>query len=96
MAGNIALGDALAKKGKGGLTLAQLASYDDVITDALVDQVSTLEFARCMRSVVYGQVAHVWFLYRSITGRESARTEPDIRLHAAFRKTRFRRLYKMK
>jgi histone-lysine N-methyltransferase SUV420H len=32
------LGKALAKKG--GLTLAQLASYDDVLTDALVDRVS--------------------------------------------------------
>ncbi|KAF2836805.1 hypothetical protein M501DRAFT_979356 [Patellaria atrata CBS 101060] len=31
------LGEALAKKG--GLTLAQLASYDDLITDALVDHV---------------------------------------------------------
>lgn len=28
---------------KGGLTLAQLASYDDVLTDALVDRVSSLE-----------------------------------------------------
>jgi len=33
----MALKDALGKKG--GLTLAQLASYDDVITDALVDRV---------------------------------------------------------
>jgi hypothetical protein len=28
-----------SQKKKGGLTLAQLASYDDVITDALVDRV---------------------------------------------------------
>jgi hypothetical protein len=28
------------EKAKAGLTLAQLASYDDVITDALVDRVS--------------------------------------------------------
>jgi histone-lysine N-methyltransferase SUV420H len=28
---------------KGGLTLAQLASYDDVLTDALVDRVSPLD-----------------------------------------------------
>ena len=39
MAGNVPLREALAKKGKGGLTLAQLAGYDDLITDALVDQV---------------------------------------------------------
>jgi len=32
------LKEALAKKG--GLSLAQLAGYDDLITDALVDQVS--------------------------------------------------------
>lgn len=32
------LGEALAKKG--GLTLQQLVTYDDVITDALVDRVS--------------------------------------------------------
>lgn len=30
---------ALEKAKKGGLTLAQLASYDDVLTDALVDRV---------------------------------------------------------
>jgi hypothetical protein len=34
----MALKEALAKKG--GLTLSQLASYDDLITDALVDRVS--------------------------------------------------------
>ena len=33
----VALDEALAKKG--GLTLSQLASYDDLITDALVDHV---------------------------------------------------------
>lgn len=32
------LEDALQKKG--GLTLSQLANYDDLITDALVDRVS--------------------------------------------------------
>lgn len=32
------LEDALAKKG--GLTLKELADYDDMITDALVDKVS--------------------------------------------------------
>ncbi|KIW00605.1 uncharacterized protein PV09_07802 [Verruconis gallopava] len=37
MAAQRDLGKALAKKG--GLTLAQLASYDDVLTDALVDRV---------------------------------------------------------
>ena len=30
-----------ALKKKGGLTLSQLANYDDLITDALVDRVST-------------------------------------------------------
>lgn len=39
MSTSVPLRDALAKKGKGGLTLAQLASYDDIITDALVDHV---------------------------------------------------------
>ncbi len=39
MAGNVPLREALAKKGKGGLTLSQLAGYDDLITDALVDTV---------------------------------------------------------
>ena len=34
----MALREALAKKG--GLTFSQLASYDDLITDALVDRVS--------------------------------------------------------
>lgn len=34
----IPLEEALAKKG--GLTLQQLATYDDVITDALIDRVS--------------------------------------------------------
>ena len=29
-----------ALKKKGGLTLSQLANYDDLITDALVDRVS--------------------------------------------------------
>ena len=36
----MALREALDKKG--GLTLSQLANYDDLITDALVDRVSTL------------------------------------------------------
>jgi histone-lysine N-methyltransferase SUV420H len=31
-----------ALKKKGGLTLSQLANYDDLITDALVDRVSPL------------------------------------------------------
>lgn len=39
------LGEALAKKG--GLTLQQLATYDDVITDALVDRVSVLMACDC-------------------------------------------------
>jgi histone-lysine N-methyltransferase SUV420H len=34
------LDEALQKKG--GLTLSQLANYDDLITDALVDRVSRL------------------------------------------------------
>ena len=34
------LDEALQKKG--GLTLSQLANYDDLITDALVDRVSIL------------------------------------------------------
>lgn len=38
-AGGVPLKDALEKKGKGGLTLAQLASYDDLITDGMVDHV---------------------------------------------------------
>lgn len=38
---SVPLREALAK-GKGGLTLAQLASYDDIITDALVDHVRRL------------------------------------------------------
>ena len=37
-AGAVPLEEALAKKG--GLTLQQLATYDDLITDALVDRVS--------------------------------------------------------
>lgn len=39
------LGEALAKKG--GLTLQRLATYDDVITDALVDRVSVLMACDC-------------------------------------------------
>lgn len=34
------LAEALNKKG--GLTLSQLANYDDILTDALVDRVSTI------------------------------------------------------
>lgn len=36
----MALDKALSKKA--GLTLAQLASYDDLVTDALVDRVSPI------------------------------------------------------
>jgi hypothetical protein len=32
----------LKKEKRGGLTLEKLASYDDVITDALVDKVNVL------------------------------------------------------
>jgi hypothetical protein len=37
------LKDALTKKG--GLTLAALASYDDVITDAVIDRVGQISLA---------------------------------------------------
>lgn len=47
----MALKEALAKKG--GLTLSQLASYDDLITDALVDRVSQSQ------ALVFYQVCHV-------------------------------------
>jgi len=42
------LDEALAKKG--GLTLQQLATYDDLITDALVDRVGTNRTAIALRS----------------------------------------------
>jgi histone-lysine N-methyltransferase SUV420H len=43
------LEEALNKKG--GLTLSQLANYDDLITDALVDRVShVLTYARFFHS----------------------------------------------
>jgi hypothetical protein len=37
-----------ALKKKGGLTLSQLANYDDLITDALVDRVSPLAVLTAM------------------------------------------------
>lgn len=45
------LDEALNKKG--GLTLSQLANYDDLITDALVDRVSlddSLAIVRCRKA----------------------------------------------
>jgi hypothetical protein len=50
MAGSDPLREALAKKGKSGLTLAALASYDDLITDALVDQVRSKHHTRAFRA----------------------------------------------
>jgi len=41
-----------ALKKKGGLTLSQLANYDDLITDALVDRVCILRSAS-LTSTVY-------------------------------------------
>lgn len=41
------LDEALQKKG--GLTLSQLANYDDLITDALVDRVSRLALVPKLR-----------------------------------------------
>lgn len=58
------LEEALQKKG--GLTLSQLANYDDLITDALVDRVCVTprRFER--------RVQVLTPLYRSISGRRSA------------------------
>ena len=39
-----------ALKKKGGLTLSQLANYDDLITDALVDRVCKSESRRMMQT----------------------------------------------
>ena len=44
----VPLDEALAKKG--GLTLQQLATYDDLITDALVDRVGNISVAIALLS----------------------------------------------
>ena len=64
----MALKDALAKKG--GLTLSQLANYDDLATDALVDRVSS--FAR-RRAKVYHKHTDLTPKRRSTSGPLFAR-----------------------
>ena len=74
------LKEALAKKG--GLSLAQLASYDDLITDALVDRVSRACFVEGKREIekVY---ANTGCTDRSTIGPEYARIDQDTLPRAA-------------
>ena len=47
----MSLGEALSKRG--GLTLSQLASYDDLITDALIDHVRVIRLWMHCRFTFY-------------------------------------------
>lgn len=50
-----------ALKKKGGLTLSQLANYDDILTDALVDRVSALQLEALCQSSDANHNAQVYF-----------------------------------
>jgi hypothetical protein len=65
----MALERALSKKA--ALTLAQLASYDDLVTDALVDHVRSHPYGEIDEHTLTGSE------YRCISGQRFGRTAQD-------------------